>query len=446
MTGGIIRSTRAQLIALLLGSLLAAQCLSIGVFARDRDEMLLQIRMRDVVDRLLHVASIVEARSDDDRNVVVRLSNSQDFRIEVTDSPLHGITDVADRPDLLDAMQAEFAAGPLMDLRLAVVRPQVSPASGRFWDKSIYNAMASARLSDGTWLTAQKVLDKRKAALAWQASLSLLVTVVIVVIVVWLIVERITRPLKWLSHAAERFGQGQPVRSPPVSGPSEMTTVMIAFEEMTGRITRLLAERSRTLAAIGHDLMSPITAMQLRIEMIDDEETRVRIEKCLSEILDLVQAALTLSRAGDTTEQTVDILLEDLLGELVEELQELGGDASLASAGATEFSGRRSALKRAIRNVAENAIRYGAVARITLSQSADCITIRVEDDGPGIPPEDRERVFEPFVRLESSRSKETGGCGLGLAIAKSIIDGHAGTITFETVECGGCVLITLPRR
>jgi signal transduction histidine kinase len=445
----LFHSTRAQLIVLLLGSLLAAQCFSIAVFAYDRDTILLRVRARDVVERLLHVTEMIDGGPQDVRNAIVALSNSRDFRIVIAGRPLTHLGVFKDRPDMADMLREDLEISPQRQLFVSVARNENLPAVGadldNLWDDDAYKAVASTNLMDGTWLTAYSVIDKSKALFAWQAFISLLVTVVIVVVVVGWLIDRITRPLHRLSQAAEKLGRGEDLKPIPIQGPTELTTVTIAFNEMAGRITRLLQERSRTLAAIGHDLRSPLTAMQLRIEMIEDNEVRERMAKCLDEISGLVQAALALSRASDTTEPTEIVSLHELLFELVDELREAGGDAHLVRAASARLSGRRLALKRALRNIAENAIRYGSRARIALTESEGEITISIEDDGPGIPEAERARVFDPFVRLESSRNRQTGGFGLGLAIAKSIVDSHAGTIVFEAAEpVGARAVIRLP--
>jgi signal transduction histidine kinase len=229
-------------------------------------------------------------------------------------------------------------------------------------------------------------------------------------------------------------------------GPAELRRVSAAFNDMAERLTRLLRERAQMLAAIGHDLRSPVTAMRLRLEMLDDEEARERIGASVDEIETLVEAALALARGGgaDQPRETVD--LATLLGEIVAGLHETGADVTLDAPDPVTVYAAPAALRRALRNVAENAVRYGDRARIRLRATPGTARIEIADDGPGIPPAERERVFEPFVRLETSRSRETGGSGLGLAIARAAIDGHGGTIAFTEAEGGGaCAVITLPR-
>jgi signal transduction histidine kinase len=214
---------------------------------------------------------------------------------------------------------------------------------------------------------------------------------------------------------------------------------------MAARLTRLLDERARTLAAIGHDLRSPITAMRLRIEMVDDDETRERLSASVDEMQTLVEGALSLARGGGADEPTEIVDLRGLLEDLVARLTEAGAAAALDAPAAVAVPARPMALKRALRNLAENAARYGGAARIALTPQDGAALIAVEDDGPGVPPEDRERVFEPFVRLEGSRSRDTGGAGLGLAIARAAIEGMGGAVWLEAAAGGGTrAVVTLP--
>jgi signal transduction histidine kinase len=208
----------------------------------------------------------------------------------------------------------------------------------------------------------------------------------------------------------------------------------------------LLNERAKMLGAIGHDLKSPITAMRLRIELLDDGDSKDRLGVCLDEIQELVDGALSLSRGYDTTETETVFQFEDLMQELIADLVVAGGDITLVNPHRFFIHGRRGALKRAVRNVVENALRYGYRARIFVRPAMGDVCLLIDDDGPGIPEADRTRVFNPFVRLEESRCRDTGGSGLGLALAKSIIDAHQGKIRYEEADSGGArAVIMLPR-
>ena len=445
---GLPRSVRGQLILVLLGSLLAAQCVGISFFAHDRDRLLLRLKARDVVETLLHSAWFFNEVSPEIRNQSLNLPAFRDFRLTVTEAPSAVSGDRKLSGDLAAHVAAELNLLPIGQFHVSGIEdpdvPQSSPLGGLFHDDR-YIIEASVLLEDGLWLNVRDAILIGKPW-AGPSLTSLLVTGVIVIAVVWLIVAKITKPLYGLSRAVQLFGSGKYLAKIPPTGPSELKNLVYAFNDMSDRLTRLLTERAQTLATIGHDLRSPITAMRLRVELLDEGDSKDRLFRCLDEIESLVQAALALAKGADTTEPTTVFSLDDMLEEIAEELVEVGGDVVVMHADNTTISARRAALKRAVRNLAENALRYGHQARFYLYATGQSIKIMVDDDGPGIPVAERERVFDPFVRLEESRSRATGGSGIGLTLARKIVEAHHGTIHFEEPETSGArAIVCLPR-
>lgn len=249
----------------------------------------------------------------------------------------------------------------------------------------------------------------------------MLLTGAAVIAVVWMLVGRISCPLQRLAENAERLRRGSAVQPMKGSWPDEVRRLTTTFDDMSDRLTKLLGERATMLAALGHDLRSPITAMRLRLEMVDDDETRERMGNCLDEMQTLVESALALARGADTAEPVSRVDLGRMLAQLVDELREAGGEARLSVTRNFVVQARQASLKRAMRNIADNAVRYGGEARNTLQGTKDTARVIIEDDGPGIPAHERERIFEPFVRLETSRSRDTGGSGLGLAMSSRTV-------------------------
>ncbi|MEL6197220.1 MAG: ATP-binding protein, partial [Pseudomonadota bacterium] len=292
-------------------------------------------------------------------------------------------------------------------------------------------------LADGTWLNSRVRVRRPPLQWAWPALTSFLLAAVAVGALAWRSVGVVLRPMEALVQAAERLGRGERPAPLALTGPAETQRLADAFNRMADRLTRLLDDRARTLAAIGHDLRSPVTAMRLRVEMVDDAETRERLAACLREIEDLVEAALALSRGTGAEEPWVGTDLRALLTSLIDEMAEAGGTATLDAPEAVTVEIHPAAVRRALRNIVENAVRYGGLARIALRSEPGKARIVIEDDGPGIAREDRERVFEPFMRLEASRSRDTGGAGLGLAIAKAGIEASGGHIELGEATSGG---------
>jgi signal transduction histidine kinase len=293
------------------------------------------------------------------------------------------------------------------------------------------------RLADGRWLNAATVLPIAPPGPAWPALASMLVLAGAVVLGVALVVRRITSPLRELAQGAERLGRGETVPPLAEAGPEEVRRTTRAFNRMQARLRRFVDDRTRMLAAISHDLRTPITTLRLRAELLDDEEQRLKILATLDEMQRMAEATLAFAREEASSEETRVVDLAALIESLAEDLVDLGRDVTVAVPGRTPYPCRPHALKRAIRNLVENACVYGARARVALTASGSDLAVTVDDDGPGIPEADMERVFAPFVRLEPSRNPETGGIGLGLAIARTIARAHGGDVELLNRPEGG---------
>jgi signal transduction histidine kinase len=263
-------------------------------------------------------------------------------------------------------------------------------------------------------------------------------------------VRRLIRPVATLAAAAERLGRDVNAAPLPEDGPTEIATAGAAFNVMAGRMRRLLADRNFMLVAIGHDLRTPITRLKLRAEYMDDEEQRRKMLSDLEELEAMVSATLAVGRDTSIDEPLAPLDLSELVRTVLDET----ADARPEAAEQLTFDGpdhlvvraRPFALKRALTNLIGNAVAYGGCARATL-MGADPrqIVLTIEDEGPGIPADDIERLFQPFQRLESSRNRETGGIGLGLTIARNILRSHGGDVMLGNRPAGGArATIILP--
>jgi signal transduction histidine kinase len=214
---------------------------------------------------------------------------------------------------------------------------------------------------------------------------------------------------------------------------------------MYERLQRFVQDRTKMLAAISHDLRSPITSLRLQVELMKDREARGKMLETLEDMQRMTEATLAFARDEASTEESRSVDLSALIDSLCQDLGDMGMEVKFESIEKTPYICRPSGLKRAIRNVIENAVTYGGRARVTLQQDDTEFRIDIQDDGPGIPEQDFERVFQPFVRLEESRNKQTGGIGLGMAIARSIVRNHGGDISLANTPGGGLtVTIHLP--
>jgi signal transduction histidine kinase len=219
-----------------------------------------------------------------------------------------------------------------------------------------------------------------------------------------------------------------------------------AFNTMQSRLAGYLRERTQVLAAMSHDLKTPITRLRLRAELLDDAELRAKFGNDLQEMETMVLSALDFLRGMDNGEAVRPVDVNALLESLQTDLRETGGAVSVEGRAAAPYPGRSQALKRCLANLLENAIKYGRAAQVVVDDSAARLQIRILDEGPGLPPDQFDKVFEPFYRVEASRNRDTGGTGLGLAIAKNVAELHSGTIELRNrVEGGLEVVLTLSR-
>ncbi|WGF87957.1 ATP-binding protein [Marinivivus vitaminiproducens] len=333
---------------------------------------------------------------------------------------------------LAEDLQARVAP---LDCR-ANLRFEKKPVDGREQDGPASSFLVSTQCGEAWWLNSKRIIIAPKT---WWGELtfSILASTIPVVLVVMVFVRRITRPVSRLAQAAEKMGRGEAFAPLPVTGPSELRESTAAFNAMQERLTRFVHGRTRMLAAISHDFRTPITAMKLRAEMIEDEDLKAAMMRSLAEMRDMVDATLAFVREDAAQEQTRMVDLVALTEALAEDRMAGGHEVEVSGPERLPYRCRPTFLRRALDNIISNAIRYGRRARVALAESAGSIRITVDDDGPGIPDGMMEEVFEPFTRLEESRSTETGGVGLGLAIARSCIRSHGGEVTLSNRPGGG---------
>jgi hypothetical protein len=277
----------------------------------------------------------------------------------------------------------------------------------------------------------------------------LLMTLTAAALILWA-VRRLTAPVRILAAAAEALGRD--VNAPPLpeDGPSEVAIAAVAFNTMAARIRRFVSDRMEMLTAIGHDLRTPITRLKLRAEFVEDEALRDKMLSDLDELETMVSATLAFGRDSRIEEPVSSIDLVELLRTILDETSDARPEVAdkLTWNGPSHVTvlARPVALKRALANLISNAVNYGGAAHVTMSPPEHRqVVIAIEDEGPGIPPGELARVFEPFHRLEQSRNRETGGVGLGLPIARNMLRAHGGDVELSNRPEGGLrAVVTLP--
>lgn len=307
----------------------------------------------------------------------------------------------------------------------------------------LISLQVAVKMQNGLWLNLRASAPSTPLLVARHTVPFLLIFIVLVMLVLFIMLRRITKPLKGLAEASKKLGIGEQVEPLPELGPRDIRETIQAFNQMNQRLQRFVSDRTRMLAALSHDLRTPITTMGLRVEMMPESRDRDHLLNTLDEMQQMSEATLAFMRQASDNEQTRQVELNAMLDTLCEDYLELGKNVQYTEADETIISCRPVSMKRALRNLIDNAVKYGERASVSLSNDEEKVRIIIEDNGPGIPESQMEKVFEPFFRLEESRNRDTGGIGLGMAIARNIIRNHGGDIRLENTREGLKVIIDL---
>jgi signal transduction histidine kinase len=285
------------------------------------------------------------------------------------------------------------------------------------------------RSRSGGWLVARVRAPPSAKDMLWPLLLQTLAIYIALVGVVALILRRITRPLAALTQQVAHFAATQdPSGQVAPMGPQDVRRLIVALNAMEWRIASLLDEKDVMLGAIGHDLKTPLSALRVRIESVEDETERGRMARTIEDIVRTLDDILSLARVGRPSDPLERTELSALVGAVVEEYEDMGEPVELGDTPRTVLELRPTWLRRALRNLIGNALRYGERARVSMERESGRAVIRIDDDGPGIPEESIEAMMHPFIRGDPSRNTGTGGAGLGLALARAIADQHGGAL------------------
>jgi signal transduction histidine kinase len=428
------RTLFGRLLLLMAGGLVLTQLLGAAMHLAERQRTIGTTVGHEFAQRVAGIHRAIDSQSGDARQALAeRLSTPRQHLSVVAAVPLadDAITETSEfLSRLAEVLGPETA-----------IRPITLPRVGAF-AFDVY-----LELKSGGWLRIEGSAPKE--IFAWPVhlfgNLALMLTVVIVLI--WVVARMTVRPLTRLAQAAR--GLGDDLHQAPLSeeGPSEVREAAQAFNAMQRHIRHDIEERERFLAAVSHDLKTPVTRLRLRSELLQDENLRERTLRDLDEMQHMLTGALDFLRGKAVDETVSPIDMVALLESLVDDQEEQGRKVSLTAPASLRFAGRPQALRRAIGNLIDNALKYGGRATVELKADDDGLRIVVEDEGPGLPEEELEKVFEPFYRMESSRNRETGGVGLGLAIVRQIARNHGGNVVLANRPGGGlCAVLCLPQR
>lgn len=453
----LLRSLRVQLVLLIIIALGIAQFVSLWLFADERSLAIRAALGFEAAGRAANVARLIEEAPADLRPSIIRAANSPLVRFDLGTKPLVQHSDHSDgglvetrvrallndsysRDIRVELHQIQGAILPLPNLSHEMTEMHLAMMRGEL---SAIEMNLSISIAGGQWLNVSTRFERPPIQWPLYSMLTFgLTAMALLVAVSWFVMTGLLGPLRRLAGASERLGRGEDIDALPERGPQEVRELTAGFNRMQDRLTRFVADRTRVLAALGHDLRSPLTAMRVHSEMVEEDETRESLVATVEEMQSMVEATLTFAKglSGNEPMQDVDLqsFLEALRGDMVVPFV-------LSDGPEVTVRLRPNAIRRALRNVIENAVRYGGSATLGWISAEGEIEISVTDRGPGIPTAELERVFDPFFRLEESRSLETGGHGLGLSIARSILRAQGGEISLANHPDGGLIAtIRLP--
>ena len=452
----------------MLTGLVLAQLLSAFILLRDRGEVLYESIRANMIIRTARIVCLLDSISPMDRQQLLPILTSPELRISLSDQPISIPETDADsrlasevvRGRLLRQLPqgAEVSVaikGSLMDRRMPPMQRQHRMGGGHMagpWTQMYgQHAMAQffhiqVKLRDGSWVFFEGGLSEGLFDLPTRLLIVLGVLLVSVTFLSLIGVRSIIHPLRELRQAAEGLGKDIRQQRLQESGPIEVRETAKAFNTMQSRLKNYIEERASILAAVSHDLKTPLTRIRLRTELINDEELRAKTEKDLDDMESMVQATLDFMRGTENREPNQRLDLMALLESILEDAREVGKKVQLMERTIEPYDGKPLALKRCIVNLVENALHYGGQAVISVEDDLEAVVISICDNGPGMPEADLGKAFTPFFRLERSRAQHTGGTGLGLGIARNIARAHGGDLhLYNRTEGGLCAKLTLPR-
>jgi signal transduction histidine kinase len=456
------KSLFGQTLLVLLAGLIISHAFGSWIYTADREQAVRAVGGFAAAQRIANLTRLVQEAPNEWRERIVATLSDQTFRVSLSTEP------PSIKPANDDAPVAQAIRDFLVE-QLSGRQPRVSaslpdgpwfrgwhPMMGRgpmmhgFGAFGMFGGFRDLQvavpLPDGQWLFFATALPGSGPSFSHQFLLSMgIMAIIILAVSVW-VVRRVTAPLASLSAAAERLGTD--LNAPPMveTGTIEMRQASRAFNTMQARLRSLIENRTRMLAAISHDLRTPLTLLRLRAETIDNATEREKMLATIAEMDAMVTTTVAFARDEATAEIRRPTDLAALVQSIVDDMGDTGLPARMEPAEPVVHNCRPAALKRAIRNLIDNAVKYGKKADVAVKTTAKSIEITIEDEGPGIPEQELSRVFEPFYRVEESRSPETGGVGLGLAIALSIVQAHGGELTLRNRPTVGLrAVVMLPR-
>jgi signal transduction histidine kinase len=433
-------------IAILLIGLGLFHLWSIWIYQTGTAALLGSTQERQLADRMVSVSRAIAELPRSERDRTAHALSSADMEIHWSPASLVNEVSVgSQRIELLRERLRELISQ-IADNQVHVGFADEQTTADGDNQSDRHLLLASLQLQDGSWVNFSAATFRRPGPTEHGVLGSLTAMALGILIVSILLVRSMTAPLRALANAAHRLGIDLAAPGLPQQGPREVRQAAKAFNLMQARIRRLINDRTQTLAAVSHDLKTPITRLRLRTEFIHEEELRRMIDADLDEMERMLDSTLAFLRGDATGEESKVVDVGTILETICNGLTDGGHDVVLSGNSHANLRCKPLAIKRALANVIDNAIKYGTSARVALQDKTEELVVTIDDEGPGIPEAEQEKVFDPFYRVEGSRSRETGGTGLGLTVARTVIRAHGGDIVLGNRDDRGLrVTVSLPK-
>ena len=446
------RSLFGRIALILAGGFLAIQLITTAIAISDRNALVSRAGANQAATRIGDVVRTMTAASPAERTRIMQAISNDTLKVTYG-KPAGSDAAAGEESELITTARDALAlALPLgVGFRVINARPvYLNPGSWyarEFGERPGVRMVATVLLNDGVWITVESIGPARATQWVIRMFRNLAIVDGVMVILCFFAVRLVTRPLSVLANAAEDLGRNIDRPPLPERGANELVRASRALNVMQDRLKRYVDTRMKVLAAMSHDLKTPITRMRLRAEMLDDAHVKAKFIKDLDELQQMMGSTLDYMRGlaeGGEAVQPIDV--RALISSLKEDAEEAGHTVTVSGDARSPVMGRAQALKRCLQNLIDNALAYGRRADITLRDEGGALNIAISDDGPGIPEGDIERVFEPFYRVEGSRNRNTGGSGLGLSIARNIAQAHGGSVHLRNLARGGLeATLRIPR-
>jgi len=422
---------------LLLG-IVASAALTQWLAVGERTRALERYRDFHALERAEQLITTADVLPEASRPTYLRMANRGTVRLEATDLPLASALPPTEFSSTLQQRLGQgYKLGPLAEHPAVCDLPRKSnnifaPNQWRGTCETM-----NVQLHDGQVLKLSVLPPRAPPPSGHSELMAMLPFLFSIAALAYLVTRMTVRPLKQLAQAAKDLGND--INHPPVvlSGAAEIRQASAAFNAMQARIRQHIMQRTQMLAAITHDLQTPLTRLRLRLEKVSDQELQQRLVDDLSAMQQMVKEGLDLARSMDTTETMQALDLDSLLDSVCSDATDGGQQVELRGRAAMALMGRPLAIRRCLVNLIDNAVKYGHYANVTVERMVGAARIRIRDGGPGIDQDQMARVFEPFYRIETSRSRESGGTGLGLTIARNIAEQHGANVMLSNHADGG---------